>query len=212
MKRSRQFLLTAAAVLGLLPMAVLAQTLQEKTFVYTGARWASPNTNVATFWEAPSLSAGETRSGGTLALENTSDKEVTLTLSEAGLPYDNADAMAYLDALQLQILDGETELFNDQYSRLGTGDSPVLQTKLAPGEKKIYTISLSCSFRYTGQLEELPVISWTFDSENVNTSPVSKGPDMQLMALGASITGTAVFGILFIVLLVQYVRRKRTSH
>lgn len=211
MKRAGRFLLAVTAAAWLLPMAVFAQALQEKTFAYTGARWASSNTNVATFWEAPTLSAGETQSGGKLTLENTSDEEVTLTLAEAGLPHDNAEAMAYLDALQLQILDGDAVLFSDSYSRLEAGDSPVLQVKLASGEKKTYTLSLSCAFRYTGQLEEPPVLTWAFDSETADAAPASDGLNLQSVALIASITGTAVFGVLFIILLVQVIRRKRAA-
>lgn len=211
MKRVARFLTVTAAGVCLFCLNVFAQPLLEKTFVYTGARWASPNTNVSTFWEAPALTAGETRSGGTLVLENTSAKEVTLTLSEMDFPEDNADAMIYLDALRLQIRDGDTVLFDDSYSRIASNDALALQIKLAAGEKKVLSVSLSCAFRYAGQLEEPPVLTWTFDSEAADSAAAPAVLSLQPIALIASITGAVVFGGLFFVLLITYIRRRRAN-
>lgn len=211
MKRVGRFLTVTMVGVFLFCLNAFAEPLLEKTFVFTGARWASPNTNVSTFWEAPALTAGETRSGGTLTLENTSAEEVTLTLSEMEFPEDNADAMTYLDALRLQIRDGDTVLFDDSYSRIASNDATALQIKLAAGEKKALSVSLSCAFRYAGQLEEPPVLLWTFDSEAGDSAAAPDGLSLRPIALVASITGAVVFGVLFFVLLVTYLRRRHAN-
>ena len=103
MRRAARVIALIVAGLCLLVSGVSADTLQEKTFAYTGARWPSPNTNVATFWEAPTLAAGESRTGGVLTLENATEQSATITLTEFSLPYDNEQQMAYLNQLHLQI-------------------------------------------------------------------------------------------------------------
>lgn len=153
-----------AVGLCLLSTVASAEALQEKTFVYNGARWPSSNTEVATFWEAPTLTAGESYTGGSLTLENASPEAVTLTLTKLGLPQDNEEQMAYLSALQLQILQGDTVVYRGAYAALLEGDAPVLQVELQPEDSRVYTVSLSCPFSYTGEPGTYPVVSWTFDS------------------------------------------------
>lgn len=215
MKSFCRILLTLAAGLCLLISPVSADTLQEKTFAYTGARWPTANTQLATFWEAPELTAGESRTGGVLTLENTTAEAVTLSLSSIGFPYDDTDQMAYLDALQLEIRQGDTLLYNGAYSSVTSG-APVIQAELEPGGTASYTISLSCPFRYTGSLSQHPVMAWTFDSRMTVSSDTEEnnetpggGLSMKSVAVIVCLAGAALFLVLFIVLLVKLVRQKR---
>lgn len=213
MRRIRRLLLLTLGLFLLAGMAS-ADTLQEKTFAYTGARWASPSTEVAAFWEAPMLNGGETRTGGTLTLENSSSQDVTLTLTEVALPYDDAAKMAYLGNLHLQIWDGDTSLYNDVYSLIETKDIPVIQATLQPGESKQYDITLFCSFQYTDILGDTPIMAWTFDSAVpvIDTADGEESTgfiwDGQTMALVISIVGAVVFGLLFLLVLIKLIRQK----
>lgn len=215
MKRIIRAAALLAAGLCLLLLTASADTLQQKTFAYQGARWPSPNTDVAAFWEAPALTGGETRTGGSLTLENAADQAVTLTLTELDLPYDKAEQMTYLDQLRLQIRDGDKALYDGAYSHLVSGDKPVLQVSLEPGASKTYAITLSCPFTYTGTLKEGPVVAWTFDSHAPVVEEASPDADFSLFGLSgqtlaviACITGAVVFGLLFIVLLIKFIRHK----
>ena len=215
MKSFCRILLTLAAGLCLLISPVSADTLQEKTFAYTGARWPTANTQLATFWEAPELTAGESRTGGVLTLENTTAEAVTLSLSSIGFPYDDTDQMAYLDALQLEIRQGDTLLYNGAYSSVTSG-APVIQAELEPGGTASYTISLSCPFRYTGSLSQHPVMAWTFDSRMTVSSGTEEsngisGGELPIKSIAAivCVAGAVLFLVLFIVLLVKLIRQKR---
>lgn len=211
MRRAARVIALIVAGLCLLVSGVSADTLQEKTFAYTGARWPSPNTNVATFWEAPTLAAGESRTGGVLTLENASEQSATITLTEFSLPYDNEQQMAYLNQLHLQIADGDTLLYNGAYSHLLDGDKPVLQVTLEPGASKTYTVNTSCPFTVSGVPKETPVVSWTFDTQApvvVESSATDWMPSGQTLALIGCIAGAVVFFVLFLLLLVKFIRSK----
>ena len=146
-----------------------------------------------------------------LTLENATEQSATITLTEFSLPYDNEQQMAYLNQLHLQIADGDTLLYNGAYSHLLDGDKPVLQVTLEPGASKTYTVNTSCPFTVSGVPKETPVVSWTFDTQApvvVESSATDWMPSGQTLALIGCIAGAVVFFVLFLLLLVKFIRSK----
>lgn len=221
MKRLLRSAVILTALLCLLTGVASADALREKTFVYNGSRWPASE-NAATFWEAPVLAAGESCTDGSLTLENASPDTVTLTLTGLGLPHDDPEQMAYLSALQLQLRQGDKLLYSGSYAHLLSSERPVLQAELQPGEARVYTVSLSCPFAYSGGGENHPVVSWTFDSAvSLWEEPAESDPgdttgssftwpldQTRTIALICGVVAVGLFA-LAIVLIVGLIRGKR---
>ena len=70
------------------------------------------------FWEWPALSAGQTLTGGTLTLRNTSAYTVRFSLDRVTMPYDDPEVLDYLNAVTLTLRRGDQVLFSDRFVRL----------------------------------------------------------------------------------------------
>lgn len=114
----------------------------------------------STFWESPVLRAGEARENGTLRIVNEDKAAVDVWLRAVTLPYDDAEALTYLNALRLRITDGETVVYDGPYTRVADGDGLQLRQDALPrGAQKDYQVGLYCDFAYTG--DPIPcVVEW----------------------------------------------------
>ena len=89
-----------------------------RTLVWNGSALTSED-QTAAFWEYPQLTAGQTRRNGGLTLINHSLGPVKVALDSVQFPYDNEEALTYLNALHLTIRDGDQVLYDGAFSRLG---------------------------------------------------------------------------------------------
>ncbi len=133
-----------------------------------------------TFWEAPNVVTGQTRSGGVITLKNESDRTVDFALTTVSLPYDNEAALAYLDAVTLVIEQDGREVYHAPFTRLMDGDrAAVTVTDVPAGESRELHLSVSCAFTYTGAVPSYESLVWTFEPtlEPKATVPTSPLPD-----------------------------------
>lgn len=160
-------LLAGGLLAGLLMLPAGAEILTEKTYTLivegeNGQIVSSPD--VPAFWEYPLLSAGQGATGGTLTFVNEDKGAVDLKLKAVTLPYDDPQALAYLDALRIRVSRGNTVLYDGPYSRIAEKNGLVIEEKDVPrGGKRSFTIDLFCSFAY----EEDPAtvtaaVEWSF--------------------------------------------------
>lgn len=136
-------------------------TVEQETAKLTSA----PSS--AVLWEYPNLTAGETAPEGTLTLCNDSEYEAKLLLTGIDLPYDDPEAIRYLNALHLTVSDGDTVVYDDVYARImdTEGGLHLDIPTLRAGESKTYRISLRCDFAYDGKTNFNEGILWNFSSE-----------------------------------------------
>ncbi len=149
-------LLLCVLFLGALPLSAAPDADSENELIITmedGEILLTSDREAATFWEEPQLRAGETRLAGRLIISNDTGEDIAVALARIELPYHDAAAMEYLNALRLTVLgDSEQPLFDDTYVKAaesGTG-LQIIIPELAAGDSRIFTIALSCSYGYTG--------------------------------------------------------------
>ncbi len=120
----------------------------------------------AAFWEAPTLKTGEfyTKSGQ-LIFHNRTKTSQEIQLQAVAFPYENEEALRYLNHLHLTVMSGHTVLYEGPYSRINDDTSFNLKTTLESGTWVGYTIRLRCDYNYTGSgLGAQDVIRWEFSS------------------------------------------------
>ena len=128
------------------------------------------------FWEAPGFTAGQSRSGGTLTLRNSTDSTVEIWLEEVGLPYNNKEALTYLNALRLVVKNGETVYYEGPYAKMvQAGKPPELRFVLAAQEEVTVTINVNCGFQQKGNKPAFQSIGWRFGGK-VGESHVTMPP------------------------------------
>ena len=143
----------------------------EKAFILTdsaGAGVIEESPAEPAFWEYPTVPAGQTKlTQGTLTIRNDTAQNAAVQLKEVELPDDSPEAMAYLAALTITIRDGDTVLYDGPYSAINNGEFR-LNTEVAPGESKSYTISLRCAFAYEGDAATAArQLFWAFSATSV---------------------------------------------
>lgn len=118
----------------------------------------------ATFWEAPTLKAGEVPAqSGQLIFHNRTASAQQLGLKTVVLPYDNEDALRYLNHVNLTVMSGNTVLYDGPYSRINDDPTFKLSADLEPGDWVGFTIRMRCDFAYNGEgLADNEVIQWQF--------------------------------------------------
>ncbi len=118
----------------------------------------------ATFWEAPTLKAGEAPAeSGQLIFHNRTSAVQKLGLKTVVLPYDNEESLRYLNHVNLTIQSGDTVLYDGPYSRINDDPTFKLTAELQPGDWVGYTVRLYCDFGYAGQgLAKDETIQWQF--------------------------------------------------
>lgn len=165
--------LTALLLLTALP--VFASDRQQVTLT-EGANGAqvrvSSDDAVAASWEIPTLKVGERLAQpGTITLQNQTDGEATVTLDYVELPFDNADALVYLNHVTLTVRDGESVLYKGAYSRVNDEDGLAFRYVLAAGESVTLTVELGRDYvpLATTGFETDAVIEWHFVSVREQT-------------------------------------------
>ena len=168
MKRALRFVAAILTLLTLFTATVSADVLQEKAFVHTGGPRPTANTDTVTFWEAPTLNAGESYAPGKLTLQNASDDPTTMTLTKMGLPYEQKEQLDYLDALHLIIRQEDRVVYDGSYARLSENPT-ALQVTLQPGESAVYTITLSRPHGTRPTLLDIPIVLEQEDAPPLGT-------------------------------------------
>ncbi len=132
-------------------------TLGDNTLVFTAE-------NAATVWERPTLKAGEyTTTAGTLIVRNSTATEQKIGLRTVELPYDNEEALRYLNHVYITVRNGSTVLYEGAYSRINDDRDFTLNTVLPADAQVAYSIDLRCDYTYTGDgLAADDLIEWEF--------------------------------------------------
>ena len=173
----KSLLVVLVCVLLFSSLSVAAITIQEDTGDISNASqtfkmMASGSGDVVitakkppVIWEKPTLRSGEymTRSSS-LILQNATKNTQIVELETVELPYDNEDALRYLNHLTITVSNGNEVLYKGPYSRINDKDSHfTLQAELPADSQIAYSISLSCDFQYTGTgFDADDQIQWKF--------------------------------------------------
>ena len=121
-------------------------------------------TNETTFWEKPTLASGQySLITGSLIVRNSTSAEQKVGLRTVVLPYDNEDALRYLNHLYITVRDDSAVLYEGAYSRINDDRDFTMNTVL-PGNSEVeFFIDLRCDYTYTGDgLSEDDMIKWEF--------------------------------------------------
>ncbi len=133
-------------------------------------------TEPTTYWESPALRAGETAViNGTLTLINETDSPRNIYFENVKFPYQDAQALEYLNHLLLTVKQGDTVVYDGAYSCINNPDvKPQLGAFLEPQASCSYTISLRCDYTYTDEhYLGAALLEWTF---SVETDPAPNFP------------------------------------
>ena len=164
---------------------------------------ASPTTPA--FWEYPILRAGETYKEGTFTVCNDSDYTVSMQLNEMTLPYGDADKLAYLDHLQLTVLEGETVIYDDTYAHVNDEDGglSIAFDAMAPGEEHTYTVKLRCAFDYKGDpYADASQVAWVFGA-STQTTTYEEPTGLPQWAKITVITFAVMFVLLILIMIIR---------
>lgn len=124
--------------------------------------------NPPVIWERPALLAGEyMERPSSLILHNATGKTQTVVLESVELPYNNEDALRYLNHLTITVTNGNEVLYKGPYSRINEKESNFsIKTELPTNSQIVYNIHLSCDYRYKGTgFGESDQILWKFRTE-----------------------------------------------
>lgn len=120
--------------------------------------------NAVAFWEKPTLKAGEyTTTTGTLIVRNSTATKQNIKLRTVELPYDNEEALRYLNHVHITVSDGSTTLYEGAYSRINDDHDFTISATLSANTEKVYAIDLRCDYTYVGEgLSTNDLIEWEF--------------------------------------------------
>ncbi len=124
--------------------------------------------NAPTLWEKPTLKAGQYMTvSGMLTVHNCTSTEQKIGLRTVELPYDNEEALRYLNHVYITLRDGSNVLYEGPYSRINDDRDFDLNIILAANKKKNYFIDLRCDYLYTGEgFAADDLIKWDFYAVN----------------------------------------------
>lgn len=212
MKGKRLIAAVAAALCGLLLLlpAQAAEETREKTYAL-GAAGTSlafrANEEEAAFWEYPQLAPGQTMTGR-LTLVNRSGDTAVMRLDGMILPYDDPEALAYLNAVSIRIAQGDKVLYEGPYVRIADGWKAVEFPALPSGEGIVLDITAWCDYGYDGAV--VPgLVTWELGADIADTweapAPAEPATWVFWVICGALLVSTAC-GLLG--LLIKRRRRK----
>lgn len=125
-------------------------------------------TEPTTYWESPALRAGETATiSGKLTLVNNTNITRDIRFQYVRFPFQDEDALAYLNHLMLTIRQDDTVLYDGPYSCINNEDvKPSLGATLEPYASCSYTISLRCDYTYAeSEPLDREILEWIFDAQ-----------------------------------------------
>lgn len=120
--------------------------------------------NAPTLWEKPTLTGGQYMTAtGSLTVHNATSTEQKIGLRTVELPFDNEEALRYLNHVYITVRNGSNVLYEGPYSRINDDRDFNLNTVLAANKKVEYFIDLRCEYAYTGNgFAEEDLIKWEF--------------------------------------------------
>lgn len=121
----------------------------------------------AAAWEIPALKAGERLlESGTITLTNLTEEDARIALDYVELPFDNANALIYLNHLSITVREGDEVLYDGPYSRINDAGGLAFEYTLAPEQSVTLTVDLRRDYApitVTG-FERGTAIEWKFKS------------------------------------------------
>ena len=162
--------------------------------------------DTATFWEYPILAKGQSRSDGRFTIQSDITGDAVIEMTGVALPYDNEEAIAYLNALHLKVVDDKGNIvYDDSYAHIADvdqdGNMKIMKFTIRGGEKVDYSISLSCDFGFTGVANPGQVLVYSY------TVDVGMPIWINYVIYGA----IALAVIIVIVILIAILHNKKTS-
>lgn len=172
-----------------------------------------------TFWEAPSVSAGQSRTGGRLVLRNETEETMSLWLDAVELPYDNEAALRYLDYVSVDISENGKTCYHGTLSRIAEGLAGVRLEAVAPGEERVLSVEVNCAYTYEGDVPAFSSLIWQFNTsvkqepDPVVTSPegMRPGADDNGVLLAIKVAGGILGGAVLIGLVVVLLSMRRPA-
>lgn len=161
----------------------LSASAAANTAVYTLSQQGSTlsmrqEEGALTFWEAPDAVTGQTYRDGTITLRNETQYTVDFVLSSVTLPYDNAAALTYLDALTVDIRESDRLLYHDTMTRLMDSERAEIRvSNVAPGEQRVLHVAVSCAYTYTGEVPSYSSLVWSFSPQVKNSAAPTTAAD-----------------------------------
>ncbi len=142
--------------------------LGDKTLVFKAQE-------APTFWEKPTLKAGEfTEHIGAFLIRNKTGADQKIGLRTVELPYDNEEALRYLNHIIITVKSGDTVLYEGPYSRINDDGGLEMNIALPADGNAAYTIDLRCDYAYSGSgLGENDLIQWQFFAVVEEEEPVA---------------------------------------
>lgn len=154
-------------------------------------------------WECPELRAGEAlRNAGTLKLSNETNATRTISLEYVALPYDNDEALEYLNHVNITIREGAHVLYDGTYTRINDKNGLVLHYALQPHTAVDLSIDLRCDYAFHGAktgFEDGALIDWKFytvmETEVENKAEAFSDPALREIILAAVVALLLLVGV-----------------
>lgn len=164
--KGKHWMALGALLCGLLfLLPAQAAEVREKTYALetAGTKTAfRASQEEAAFWEYPQLVPGQTLTGQ-LTLVNRTGETSAVSLDGVQLPYDDVEALTYLNAVNLRVEKGDEVLYDGAYVRIADA-LPQISAELAPGEGITLDITARCQYGYDGDVAP-GLITWDFAAE-----------------------------------------------
>ncbi len=165
----KKFLIFALCTLLLCLIAVPVSADDNTTQTYTlntlgDSTLVFSTKEAPALWEKPTLKAGQYMTvSGILTVHNNTSAEQKIGLRTVELPYDNEEALRYLNHVYITVRNGSKVLYEGPYSRINDDRDFNLNMMIAANKKMNYFIDLRCDYLYTGKgLAKNDLIKWDF--------------------------------------------------
>lgn len=202
MKR-RVLTVLLAVLLFCVSFGVCAGTTQHITLTSFGDAVMLSATDAPAVWECPSLQAGEAlREPGTLVLTNESNVARTISLDYVALPFDDDDALAYLNYVNITVREGSRVLYDGPYARINDKGGLDLHYALQPKTAVTLSVDLRCDYAFRGTktgFEDGKLIDWKFytvlESETEDKAEAFNDPALRDILIAAGVAILLLVGV-----------------
>lgn len=200
MKRTLLVLFAGLLLLSLPCRAAIA-TDQILEITDVGGELTVTATQPVTFWEQPTLKAGETVTvPGKLTLTNSTDVQQRIQLQAVKLPYQDKAALEYLNHLHLTVYLGSVVVYDDAYSRINGENNLYQEIVLEAGASLTFTLYLNCDYTYSGTtFTNSAILDWEFlplaqEDEKAEPAPAIEDPMLTEWLIAGVITVAILVG------------------